>query len=202
MKKDSSKLILTISVILLLIIAITLVVTLNKYGVITGRATDTGTANLTIEAEASISFSDADCDFGSGSVIEDAGSAILYSNGSDNINGTWTNQSCNGLTVQNDGNVNVTLNLTSGKDADDFIGGAAATNSFKWIMSEGEAGSCAGTFSVNDTFTEITISPTVICTDFLYNDSKDTINIDFELIIPEDALGTKGVIITATGTAL
>ena len=56
MKKDSSKTILVLSVILLLVIAITLIITLNKYGVITGRSTsdDTATANLTISASKSL----------------------------------------------------------------------------------------------------------------------------------------------------
>jgi Tfp pilus assembly protein PilX len=192
MKKDSSKFILTISIILLLIIAITLIVTLNKYGVITGRASDEGAANLTISSQASISFTDAECNFQEGSVDEEPTFALVNSSGSV-INGTGWDDCTDGLNLSNDGNVNVSVTLSSnGDDASTFITGTSPSFQIKAVSS-----SCDGTDSLEN-YTEVSGGAQNACTNWAAGESMQ---IDFNLTIPEDATGTHGALITATGTA-
>ncbi len=201
----SQKLILTLSWIIVITTLLTLIVVFNKFGVITGRATDTGEANLTINTSASISFVDNSVNWGSGSVDETPSFAILDTNGTTAagtavINGSWNNETT-GLMLRNDGNVNVSVDLVSSKDAAAFIGG---TNpAFKWAISNNETGSCAAGIA-NTGYTDVnTTAPgTRICDDLQYADSNDELIIDLYVRVPEDALGTKGAVITATGTAL
>lgn len=186
-----SKLLMVLAVLAVVVTLVTLVVTVNKFG-ITGKATDTGTANLTINSSASISFTDADCDFGSGYVDEIPTTATVWSNGSV-VDGQGWDGCTNGLEVTNDGNVNVSLTLTSSSVASAFIGGTSP--SFK-IQSVASA--CTGTDSLNS-YTEITGGAQQACTDWA---AAATSQVDFELIIPEDApSGSSGTVITATGTA-
>ena len=187
----STKLILNLSIIVLLATLLVFIVTLNKYGVLTGKASDTGHANLTISEAASIAFTDATCDFGSGSVNEDPIYAVIYTGNESTVNGTWT--ACDGLTMTNEGNVNLTVTVASSNAAADFIGGTGP--SFKWIAADG--GDCVGTAGLTG-LTEISGTPNV-CDNLT---QAGTIDLDFALLIPEDAVGTKGTVITATGTAI
>ena len=212
MKRDSSKTILVLSVIILLIIAITLIVTMNKYGVLTGKSTtsdDYAAANLTISSQASLRFTDAECNFGSGSVEEEALFAIVYSNGTA-INTTggdgvdW--HGCtDGLTVQNDGDVDLSVTFTSSADADTFI--TSSTDryaaSFKWKSVNDSK--CTSPGAIND-YTDIAAAtPATACANLTWAEESGAggnLTLHFRLEIPEDALGTKGSIITATGTSI
>lgn len=186
----TSKLILTLSAIILIVSLLLLIITLNKYG-ITGKATDTAYANLTIDTAASISFTDADCNFGSGSVDEVPTFAVIYTGNETTVNGTWT--ACDGLTMTNDGNVNLTVTVGSDVAAADFIGGTSP--SFQWIAADG--GDCVGTAGLTS-LTEVSGTPSV-CDNLTM---AGTIDLDFALVIPENAVGTHGAVITATGTAV
>ena len=200
-EKPSSKLILTLSIILLIIIAVTFFLIFNKYGIMTGRVTDTGTANITINESASIIFTDDVCNFGGGYVNEIPTFAIVYSNGTV-VNGTDWGGCTNGLTVTNIGNVNLTVDLNSTQNASGFIGGSEV-RSFKWkaINSTGN-NSCIGTSDITD-YTEVDFtSPPTICSNLKWASGYNSMQIDFQLTIPKDAVGTKGTVITATGTAV
>ena len=186
-----SKLLMVLAVLAVVVTLVTLVVTVNKFG-ITGRASDTGTANLTIAAAASISFTDNACDFGSGAVNEEPTFAIVYTGNTSTDNGTWT--ACDGLTMQNDGNVNLTVTVASDVVASAFIGGTSP--SFKWIAADGS--DCVGVEGLT-TLTEVSGTPNV-CTNLT---QTGTIDLDFALVIPENAPpGSTGAVITATGTAV
>jgi len=200
----STKLILTLSVIIVLTSLILLVITLNKYGV-TGfvtTSTDTGTANLSINAQASLRFTEADCNFGGGSVGEDSTYAMAWSNGTTQNttggNGVDWKDCTNGLTVRNDGDVELSVAITSSGDKDSFIGGSSP--SFKVKSTNTSTCKIAG---VVDSYTEFTGSKN-ICGNLTYSGSGagGTLQIDFELKIPENAVGTKGTVITATGTSI
>jgi len=192
----NSNLLTTLAVIVVITTLLTLIVTVNKIGM-TGKATDTATANFTINSAASISFITNVVNWGSGSVDEIPTAAYLYTNGTV-VDGTWNSVS-QGLTLQNDGNVNVTVSLTSSKAAADFVGG---TNpEFKWLVSENESNSCSS--GLNPTsWTAVSTGSTTICSNMSYDDSKDALDIDLMVKVPEDAIGTKGCVITATGTAI
>lgn len=205
MRKDSSKTILVLSIILLLIIAITLILTLNKYGVITGHdtgtSTDTATANLTIAEQASLRFTDAECNFGSGQVDEEPLFAIVYSNGTV-INGTGWDGCTDGLTVRNDGDVDLSVAFTSSAYASDFITASTDRHTASFKIKSTNDSTCTSAGDIDD-YTEWTASA-VACANLTWAEdgAGGTLQIDFELEIPEDALGTKGAIITATGTSL
>jgi len=208
MKKDSSKTILVLSIILLLVIAITLIITLNKYGVLTGRTTysnDTATANLTISEQASLRFTTATCDFGSGSVDEEPTYAIVYSNGTSTINGTWT-PTCTGLVVQNDGDVDLSVAFSSSAGTAEFITSSTdrATPYFNWKSVNDTT--CKDVSGCITTFTEITAdTPADACKNLTWAEESGaggSLTLHFELYIPEDALGTKGAVITAIGTSI
>lgn len=194
--------VLTLSWIIALITLLALIATLNKFGVITGQATDTGEANLTIQAQASISFTTSQINFGTGFVNEDASYGNLTTEG-DLTNTTSFTNVTQGLVLSNDGNVNVTVNLTSQKIASAFIGGVAGPGPlFAWKASENEANSCEGGIQNIASYTEVTAASVRICDDLLYTADNDTLLIDLSIVVPEDALGTKGNVITAEGLAL
>ena len=187
-----SKLLTVLAVLVVLVTLVLLVVTVNKFG-ITGQATDTAYANLTIGSAASISFTDAVCTWTSGAVDEEPTFALVYSGNASVVNGTWTGSACDGLEVTNDGNVNLTVTLSANNDSSNFIGGTSP--SFQWIAADG--GDCVGTAGLT-TLTEVSGTPN-ICDNLT---QSGTIAIDFALKIPEDAVGTKATLITATGTAV
>lgn len=193
----NEKLILTLSWIIVIVTLLLLIVTLNKFGVITGQATDTAAANLTINESASVAFTDDVCDFGSGQVIEDPENpdqaALVYSDGTATVNGTWGTSACDGLAIKNDGNVNVSVALSADGYASSLIGGTGSMLNMTAVPS-----ACAGTSDTNESYTSWTASAT-ICSNWA---KAATADIDFILLIPEDAdPATNGIVITATATA-
>ena len=162
----------------------------------TGFAIDTGEVNVTISTSAAINFTTAILDFGSGSVV--SGTATLDSEGT---NTSWTGPGTEGeLILENIGNVDVTLALKTNLSAEDFIG-AGATFGAKVTNSSGNVSTCtAANFS--DAYEGITTSDQTACNPLSYQVGNNSIDIDFEITIPISAVGTKVVLITATGTGV
>jgi len=183
--------------------AVNLIIHFDEVMELTGFATYTGTANVTIMAQASITFTGDTIDWGTGRVNETETSALLVTNGTIQ-EGNWTAVST-GLLLQNNGNSNVTLTLTS-TVVDTFIGGASATNSYQLLVSDtgaGEANSCDSDHLILNTFTEVNGSAQSACLNFSYYDAQDVLEVDVLLRIPEDAPpGAKSATITATATPL
>jgi len=168
---------------------------------LTGSATDTGDVNLTLDAGASISFNVSELNWGQGSVNETYGFAWLVSNGT-MLYGTSFNTVTQGLKIQNDGNVNVTVNLSANNYNATFIGGNEPV--YKWKVSNNESDSCAaGTIGVSG-FTNVpNAAQSRACTNLSSIDTRDSLNVDIELHVPEDATAeAKGSIITATATGV
>ena len=107
----------------------------------------------------------------------------------------WTTSGA--LILENIGNENVQLNLSSNKSADDFIGGTNPLFQAK-VTDESEE-SCDQAGGVFENYNNITTAPQVACTNFTSVDTNDTIEIEFQLYIPSDASGTKTVEIIAIG---
>lgn len=162
----------------------------------------TGTTNLTVETQAAINFTTAVVNFGSGKVDSGASSASLFTIGSGTVTGgNWTASS--GLILENIGNVNVSLNITVGKNASNFIGGTNPV--YEINVSNVEAGSCinSSTFALGFFYSANTSNTLLNCNVFRFESSLDSIRIDFNLTIPENSLtGALGDVITATATAL
>ena len=159
----------------------------------------TGIVNVTIQTSAALNFTVDVFDFGNGSVNGSGPNATLYSNGTV-IDGSWTPVDGN-LTLENIGNVNVSLNLSTNESVADFIGGSS--QSFKALTNNSEPGSCTGSGSnvtFNGSYAEINLTPQTACEIFALEEGNDEITIDFELVIPNDASGNKSVGIVAIGT--
>lgn len=179
---------------------VNLIVNVGDFRSLTGysSSTDTGTANLTIGPQASISFNSSIIDWGSGSV-NDGEIANLNSEGV-STGGTWVAHT-GGLGIQNDGNINVTLNLSSSKDADSFIGGTNPTFELKVIANDTNA--CEGGTIYPSSYTVFNTTPIIICDNLGYVDSADLLTVHINITIPGTAdADDKGTIITATATSI
>jgi hypothetical protein len=163
-------------------------------------------ANLTIEQNIEVNFTTRAISWGAGKV-NSGNAAALTTYGTNNVtSGNWTLTTAGGLRLRNEGNTNVTLNLSVGKSAANFIGGTSPI--YQWNVSDVEVGSCVnstgGTYTPESGFNlsrHIPTSTTTIriCGNFTYVSGADDIRIDFNLTVPEDATaGAKGDVITAT----
>ena len=172
---------------------------------LTGFASSsTGTVNLTVESSASINFTTNNINFGSGRVDQGAQNATLITTGSGSVlNGNWTVVS-HGFVLENIGNVNVSLNLTTGKTATTFIGGTSPLYQLN-VTANGTAAASAtcsnGTGSADPNLgvwrDALGATPLTLCTVFSFIDGADKLRIDLKLAIPSDSLtGALGDVIT------
>ncbi|MEK6915499.1 MAG: hypothetical protein AABW89_03080 [Nanoarchaeota archaeon] len=183
--------------------------TRNLFSVISGYATSTGEANLTVETVVAINFTTSSINWGSGRVTAGASSATLETTeGAGSVtNGNWTVVS-NGLLIRNIGNVNVSLNLSGTKTAAQMIGGTSP--GYKWLINL-DTGSGASTclnasgggVEFSDSYQNVNVTPALnLCAKFGYEDSKDRLLIDFQVVVPSDSFtGALGDTVTATAFA-
>jgi hypothetical protein len=180
---------------------------------LTGFATSnaTGNVSVTVGSTTSLTFAIGNLNLGSGSVDGAYNNCTIYVNSS-TLNATNKNAGCTGfenstwpLVIENNGNtvLNVTLNFSA--NASTFIGGAAVTPQFQFIVYQNESGSCnALNSSLNATFVEVTAAMVgqnmLVCTGLNWTNTNDTIAIGTFLRIPADSSGSKQVTITAQGT--
>ncbi len=178
----------------------------DLFNTLSGKAT-IGEANVTVETVALVNFTTGSINWGSGRVSAGSDAASLNTFATNNVTGgNWTLQTAGGLRLQNQGNVNVTLNLSGTKTAAQFIGGTNPV--YKWNISNVESNSClnssGGTGSMAlYTFYDVNTTATAqFCGRFQYVDTADTIRIDFNLTVPSDSLtGTLNDLITAVAIA-
>ena len=109
----------TISYVAILVI----IVSMASIGMqFTGHAvTNEAVVNVTVSESAAINFTVALVEFGSGSVNNGSAGATLET-GSAPVEGTWEGTK-GALTLENIGNVNVTLNLSANEAAQVYLGG-------------------------------------------------------------------------------
>ncbi|MFA5258679.1 MAG: hypothetical protein WC979_05080 [Candidatus Pacearchaeota archaeon] len=157
--------------------------------------------NVSIEQRAYINFTFDEINFGPGSITPGNSNATIDTLGNV-INGNWT-PVFEGFTVENLGNVNVSLDLKTNQNAASFLGGQ--NPSYLYNVTNFESGSCIfGTINFGEWYdVNTTEDGTRICSIFQPSDSQDTIRVDVRLVIPADAsLGIKSDIFTAIGTAV
>ena len=154
--------------------------TINGFA-ITGYATANGTVNVTINTSVSLNFTTSEVNWGTGAVDIETVWATLDTVGGV-TNGTWSAVS-SGLVIRNAGNVNLTLNLSTGKNASAFIGGTG--ESYEYNVSNVDAGACIppGGFSL-DTYYDVNGSSVLICD---YFEPNESIRVDLRLVIPVDS---------------
>ena len=162
-------------------------------------ANETGVVDVTITTSAALNFSTAILDFGSGAVNTGEPGATIDSE-STVTDGTWGVTSGE-LVLENIGNVNVSLTLSTNKTVDDFIGGTSPTFKAKTSDKAGNTGACSGAVETFDgSYIEINQTLQIACSTLEFDVDRDEINIDFELFIPNDASGSKTIGIVAIGT--
>lgn len=165
---------------------------------ITGLATtDTATINVTITNFTAINFTTDFVDFGSGSIDAGESGATINTEGSV-TSGSWTPVSTP-LVLENIGNTNASINISSSKTATNFIGGDTPTFKIKVSDTSGNTGACQSNGAA--TYTEIGTSNITICDPLQFDSDVDEIDIDVELYIPSDATGSKTTTLTAYATA-
>ena len=169
-----------------------------KENLITGFGTSVGTINLSVETLAEVNFTTNSINFLSGKVNTGGANATLDTSLGTVVGGNWTANSA-GFVVENIGNVNVTLDLKTGKSAATFIGG---TNpQYQFNVTNTEVGSCTNASYTLATFADVnTTNPgTRICNVFGFANAADRIRIDVKLVIPSDSYtGALGDYFTAT----
>jgi len=159
--------------------------------------TDTAVVNVTVSSSAAINFTTDTINFNSGAVNNGAAGATLNTEGTV-TDGTWSATS-SGLTLENIGNVNVSLGLKADKVAADYLGGTSPSFKYKVSDAAGETGACVNNTATS--YTEFTTSNTTVCSPLQFNDSMDAIDINIQLYIPSDSnVGEQTATITATGT--
>ena len=163
------------------------------------QLTSTGVVNVTVNSLIAINFTANFINFSSGNVNPGQTNAVLDSNGTSAIGGTWAWGATN-FTLLNYGNVNVTLQLKSGKTAATFLGGAAPA--YKYSVKDAKAGSCRNPgVTLGDWNTVNTAgNGDTICGNFTPVPTADTIAINVQLTIPKDS-STGNLTDTFTATA-
>ena len=181
---------------------------------VTGRTLEFGTANVTISGLAAIEMKRNVTNFGT-STIAGQGRTIhtqqennwtgggTFNNGSEG-NGTnyGTGTPAYPFVVDNIGNVNVSINISTANEAGSgtpWIGTGAAAH-FKGKNNQ-STGPCAADFGSGfgeGSWTALNVSETVVCSDLNFLDAPETdeLRIHFRIQIPSDAVGTKGEIVT------
>ena len=171
---------------------------------ITGFAgTDTATLDVTISDTTQVNWTTSTISWVNGTVVYQKRCELNSYATPDAANCTDFTPNTDGLVLENTGNKNVSLNISTSKDAAGFIGGTAP--GYQWNASDLEPGSCiesagfdAATWysgSGSTTYKEV-------CSNFQAGEGIDSMNFDVRVIIADDAVGTKSDTITATATGI
>ncbi len=184
--------------------------TLNKYALITGYQTE-GNVTLNITERVEINVTQAACNFGSGYVTPPAAFAVLspntvgynsYCNSEDDRLDNWTNTTAYDpacLEIRNDGNREVVVNVSSGKDVANMIGGTNP-NVTAWSI-EKEVGACYTGTKQAYPGVEMDTNNYTMCSCLHPEENFDEIYIGCELTIPDNTFGYKNDTWTFYATA-
>jgi hypothetical protein len=165
----------------------------------TGYAGNTGTLSGTLGTTTAINFTNNTVNFGTITVPGMTPSCEVDTETHTNCSGATA--PANGFVVENTGNKDVSLQLATGKNASDLLGGT--TPKYQWKVSNTtEANSCTG--AANAYIDVNKSSPgTVICTNFSAYSTRDVVDIAVKLVVPSDgAPGSISDTFTATATAM
>ncbi len=219
MAEISNNLIASLLVIAILVSGVGVFTLANLRITVTGRAPlEYGTANVSITGAVAIDMVRNVTDFGdsilagAGRILDtqsqnNCGGLCAFDDGSE-ANGTNV-AGCDGtealcafpFVVENEGNVNVSLNISADTEASSWIhSGAGAYFKGKSGNVSGQTGSCSADYGSGygeGSWTALNVSETVVCSDLDYRDTPeiDKLRIHFRLSIPSDAVGPKGEII-------
>jgi hypothetical protein len=206
-KKQSNNFLFYFASALLVISVCVFVFNIYRFAVFTGYAT-VGWINISIGSYASINFTADIINFSSGVVDGGKSDASLNTSVGTVINGNWT-PVATGLVLQNIGNVNISVDMTSAAgNATNFIGGSSAIPPLYMINisnnGSSSKGACAlaGNGVTLGTFIHMNASRR-ICDQMLFYTTNNTIRIDVFLRIPQDSYrGKLNDSLSVTATAV
>ena len=175
---------------------------LQRIGGITGFAQSAqGTVTFSVNESVSIALLDDNVDFGQ-CLLNTSGIVSYQSN---EVNGTTVSGfSCDGLSdgvdymvLENDGNVDVLVNLSSNVSGTEFINSPTSRGAFWFMATENETNSCGS--GLANSWVNITQAAQNygVCSNLTNINDNDALNIWFRLDLPDDtAVGTRDAQIT------
>ena len=158
---------------------VNLMTTIDKFRDIqslTGYATDTGIANLTILSTASINFTTFQIQWGEGYINTTATIANLSTDGLNSGQG-WNNVT-DALILENIGNVNVSINLSADKNAATFVGGT--TPAFQWNVTNNDTSKTCDPGINISSYPAVDTTMQVACTNMGWESTMDSLEIDLK----------------------
>jgi len=207
---------------LTILVAVTLLITLagtiavyTTFDRITGAATtQQAFARINITGRASINFTISSIDWGSGYVADIAAYCQLNTEGLNNLaNCTNFTTVYEGLRLENDGNRNVEVNLSSNNSAAQLLGGTSPL--YQWKLANNESDSCgskgvgsncvtnASALNFQTAYSTVSTASTAICPCFRANNPSDLLNIELQIRIPSDSFtGLRESTLTAVATSI
>ena len=200
-----------IAVIAVVVSAGNLIVNLDKTA--TGKVSE-GNVTLEVFERVEINFTREIINWSTGNVDPSAEWAYLNTQGLNINNVSWNNQT-RGLVIESLSTLNITLSLTSSKNALNFLDNGqvvAPASQFLWATNnastddyspnqDGEIGTCR-TLQLT-TYTAVTTAPTTICSNMGFATAANEIEIDIAVNISRNApTGPKNVTITATAVKI
>lgn len=178
------------AIIAVIVAGVNFSITLMKYSelsnLLTGLASEPGYVNLTVSTQVAINFTTDTIDWGSGVINTGENNASLLTRGTNTevLRGNWSEEGVEGLVLENIGNNNVSLNFSSGTDAEGLFGGTE--KAYQWNVSEIESGACTSTGPALDEWHDVSTSSTEFCNPFPFDDSKDELWVNIKLVVPYD----------------
>jgi hypothetical protein len=186
---------------LALLVVVAIVVVLAGFMIpakITGNAGNTGTLAGTLGTTTAINFTNDTINFGTISVPGLWPSCQVDTETNSNCSGDTA--PANGFVVENTGNVDVVLQLATGKNAAELLGGTGPVYQWK-VTNVTEPGSCKGAANVYVNVNK-TSPGTEICSNFTALSTRDSLEINVLLVIGSDVgVGSKTDTFTGTATA-
>jgi hypothetical protein len=153
-------------------------------------------------------------DWGSGYVNDTVYYCQLNSEGlNDPNNCTNFTTVYQGLRLENDGNRNVQLNLSTNNSAAQLLGGTSPL--YQWKLANNESDSCGShgigsncvtnvsALQYQSSYFTVSISPVEVCPCFRASNPSDLLNVELQIRIPSDSYsGLRESVITAVATAI
>lgn len=180
---------------------------------ITGALVEQAQARINITTRASINFTVSSVDWGSGYVNDTASYCQLNTEGLNNPN-NCTNFTTvyEGLRLENDGNRNVQVNVSSNNSASQLLGGTNPL--YRWKFANNETDSCGskgiGTNCVTNvsalnyqSYTTVSTASIEVCPCFRAANTNDLLNLELMIRVPSDSFtGLRESTLTAVATVI
>jgi len=173
--------------------------------------TEQAIARLNITSRASINFTVSSVDWGSGFVNESYIYCQLNTEGLNEINCTNFTTVSEGIRIENDGNRNVILNISTNNSAAQFLGGTNPIYEWKFEFNESDScgsGGVGATCITNasalnfQSYTTVSTTSVEVCPCFRSSNPSDLLNLELQIRVPSDSFtGLRESTITAVATA-